>query len=314
MTKTKSKIFLVIILTLVLLLSILQIKTLATNTDIITVKENDNLYYIYVEGLLNEEFEFAFSNSKDETNLKYIVSDYDSNKNSIAYIDEALKTEYFNSEDTYIWVKTQDKEIINGEKITIDNVKTVDELKSVENITNIITVQAKAEDDKIKINGEEGREYYYKIFVAGSSEDYNTLLTLINEVENYNEDTNFFTMIQEYSKLQSLYSSLVSNLSEENWTKAIDNEITKPYNAKEGEQYILWLKDSNGNIDVQILTAFEKKITIVEEQEKSKEITTALPVTYDETTNLFITLGIVALAIIVVSGYKVIKNRKDNKV
>ena len=314
MTKTKSKIFLVIILTLVLLLSILQIKTLATNTDIITVKENDNLYYIYVEGLLNEEFEFAFSNSKDETNLKYIVSDYDSNKNSIAYIDEALKTEYFNSEDTYIWVKTQDKEIINGEKITIDNVKTVDELKSVENITNIITVQAKAEDDKIKINGEAGREHSYKIFVAGSSEDYNTLLTLINEVENYNEDTNFFTMIQEYSKLQSLYSSLVSNLSEENWTKAIDNEITKPYNAKEGEQYILWLKDSNGNIDVQILTAFEKEITIVEEQEKSKEITTALPVTYDETTNLFITLGIVALAIIVVSGYKVIKNRKDNKV
>ena len=62
-------------------------------------------------------------------------------------------------------------------------------------------------------------------------------------------------------------------------------------------------------MDVQILTAYEKEITIVEEQEKSKEITTALPVTYDETTNLFIALGIVAVAIIAVSAYKVMQKR-----
>ena len=135
------------------------------------------------------------------------------------------------------------------------------------------------------------------------------LIALVNEVSNYNEKTDFFTKLQGYNELQSLYSSLVSGLGDENWTEAKNNEITKPYNAKEGEQYILWLKDSNGNMDVQILTAYEKEVTIVDEQEKSKEVTTALPVTYDDTTNLFIALGIVVIAIIIISTYKVMKKR-----
>lgn len=292
-----------------ILLSVLPINALATNTDIVTVKENDNLYYVYVEGLLNQDFEFAFSNSEDATSLNYIVSDKDNSKNSIAYVDEELKANFFNSEDTYIWVKTQDKVIIDGEKIVLDNAKTVEELKTIENITNVITVQANAENEKIKINGEEGVEYYYKVYIAGSSEDYNKFIALVNEVSNYNEKTDFFTKLQGYNELQSLYSSLVSGLGDENWTEAKNNEITKPYNAKEGEQYILWLKDSNGNMDVQILTAYEKEVTIVDEQEKSKEVTTSLPVTYDDTTNLFIVLGIVVIAIIAISTYKIIQKR-----
>ena len=286
MAKTKSKVLVVAALAVALLLSILPIQALAANTDIVTVKESDNLYYIYVEGLLNQNFEFAFSNSEDATNLNYIVSEQDNNQNSIAYVDEELKANFFNSEDTYIWVKTQDKVIINGEKIVLNDAKTIDELKTIESITNVITVQANAEDEKIKINGEEGVEYYYKVYVAGSSEDYNRLIALVNEVSKYNDETDFFTKLQGYSELQSLYSSLVAGVGDANW-----------------------LKDSNGNMDVQILTAYEKEITIVEEQEKSKEITTALPVTYDETTNLFIALGIVAVAIIAVSAYKVMQKR-----
>lgn len=309
MAQTKSKIILVVVLALAILLSVLPINALATNTDIVTVKENDNLYYVYVEGLLNQDFEFAFSNSEDATNLNYIVSDKDNSQNSIAYVDEELKANFFNSEDTYIWVKTQDKVIIDGEKIVLDYAKTVEELKTIENITNVITVQANAEDEKIKINGEEGVEYYYKVYIDGSSENYNKFIALVNEVSNYNEKTDFFTKLQGYNELQSLYSSLVSGLGDENWTEAKNNEITKPYNAKEGEQYILWLKDSNGNMDVQILTAYEKEVTIVDEQEKSKEVTTALPVTYDDTTNLFIALGIVVIAIIIISTYKVMKKR-----
>ena len=309
MAQTKSKIILVVVLALSILLSVLPINALATNTDIVTVKENDNLYYVYVEGLLNQDFEFAFSNSEDATSLNYIVSDKDNSKNSIAYVDEELKANFFNSEDTYIWVKTQDKVIIDGEKIVLDNAKTVEELKTIENITNVITVQANAENEKIKINGEEGVEYYYKVYIAGSSEDYNKFIALVNEVSNYNEKTDFFTKLQGYNELQSLYSSLVSGLGDENWTEAKNNEITKPYNAKEGEQYILWLKDSNGNMDVQILTAYEKEVTIVDEQEKSKEVTTSLPVTYDDTTNLFIVLGIVVIAIIAISTYKIIQKR-----
>ena len=195
MAQTKSKIILVVVLALAILLSVLPINALATNTDIVTVKENDNLYYVYVEGLLNQDFEFAFSNSEDATSLNYIVSDKDNSKNSIAYVDEELKANFFNSEDTYIWVKTQDKVIIDGEKIVLDNAKTVEELKTIENITNVITVQANAENEKIKINGEEGVEYYYKVYIAGSSEDYNKFIALVNEVSNYNEKTDFFIFV-----------------------------------------------------------------------------------------------------------------------
>ena len=87
-------------------------------------------------------------------------------------------------------------------------------------------------------------------------------------------------------------------------------EITKPYDAKEGEQYVLWLKDSKGNIDVQFLTAYEKEIKAVDYRKKTEEVVTTLPVTYDDMTALFVTLGIVGLAMLVIIVYKV-KNKKD---
>ena len=112
-------------------------------------------------------------------------------------------------------------------------------------------------------------------------------------------------------KLSELYNNLVANLNEDNWTEAKDLEITKPYDAKEGEKYILWLKDSDGNIDVQILTAYETEIKIVEEQQKTEQIVTALPVTYDDTTVLFIALGAVVIAMIAVIAFK--KLNKKNR-
>ena len=145
MVKTKSKILVIIALVAIMLISILQIKSLATTTDMIIVMNNNNQYLIYVDGLLKQSFEFAFSNTENAENLNYIVSEEDAEGNSIAYIDEALKQEYFTTENTYIWVKTEDKMVINGEKINLDNAKTVQSLDSIKNITKNITVQSSAE-------------------------------------------------------------------------------------------------------------------------------------------------------------------------
>ena len=87
-------------------------------------------------------------------------------------------------------------------------------------------------------------------------------------------------------------------------------EITKPYGAKEDEQYILWLKDSNGNVDVQFLTAYEKEVTLVEEVEKTEEITVALPVTYDNITGLVIALAVIVVAIIAIIAFKLISKKR----
>ena len=311
MAKTNCKILVAFLLVLIMLASILPIKSLATDSsNMIVVKENDNQFLIYVEGLLNKNFEFAFANSADATSLDYIASIEDSNGNSIAYVDAELQAKYFNSEATYIWVQTEDEVLINGEQIVLNDVKTVQELDSIANISKNITVESSAEDEKIRVNGEEGVEYYYQIFFAGSSEEYNRLLDLTQEISSYNEDTDMFTKLQSYSELYDLYNSLVLSLKDENWSQAENLEITKPYGAKEDEQYILWLKDSAGNVDVQILTAYEKEITIVEEVEKTEEVTTALPVTYDNMTGLYIALGVVIIAIVAIAVGKIVNKKR----
>lgn len=313
MKNSKGKLLLISALFVLMILSFLQVESLATDSNILMFKENDNEYVIYVETMLNQNFEFAFSNSKDETNLSYIVAAQDGDGNYIAYVDEELLQKYFNSEDTYLWViDTEDKIVIDGEKITLNDAITPEQLQTIENITKNITIESSAENETIKINGEERKTYYYKIFVAGSSEEYNNLLALVDEIGKYDENTSEITKLQSYVQLYDLYNNLISNMNSDNWTEAKNLEIAKPYGAKEGEQFILWLKDSDGNTDVQILTAYEKEITVIEEQEKTVEIVTALPVTYDNTTVLFIALGTVIVAIIAVLAYKTI-NRKNRK-
>ena len=313
MKNSKGKLLLISALFVLMILSFLQVESLATDSNILMLKENDNEYVIYVETMLNQNFEFAFSNSKDETNLSYIVAAQDGDGNYIAYVDEELLQKYFNSEDTYLWViDTEDKIVIDGEKITLNDVITSVQLQTIENITKNITIESSAENETIKINGDEGKTYYYKIFVAGSSEEYNNLLELVEKISEYDENTSEFTRLQGYLQLSNLFNNLVSNMSSDNWIEAKNLEIAKPYDAKEGEQFILWLKDSDGNTDVQILTAYEKEITVIEEQEKTEEIITALPVTYDNTTVLFIALGTVIVAIIAVLAYKTM-NKKNRK-
>lgn len=312
MKNTRSKMLLIVLFIAIMLLTILPIQSLATNTDIYVLRENDNEYYIYIDGVLNQNFEFAFSTTENDENLKYISSAKDNEENSIAFVDEELKQKFFNSENTYMWVRTEDKTIINGEKIVLDGAKTTEQLQTIENLTKNITINADAENEKITIDGKEGRTYSYQLFVVESSEQYSKLSKLINEVNKFDETTDIYTRLEKYSELYDLYNSLASSLSEEKWSEVRKLEITKPYGAKEGSQYVLWLKDSEGNLDFQILTAYEKEITVVEKREKTEEVVTRLPVTYDDTTVLFVALGAVILGIIAIIVFKKIDKR--NKV
>ena len=162
----KSKILVTVILLVIMLLSILQIKSLATDLDTIVVKENDNQYLIYVNSMTDENFSFAFSNSKDEANLDYRDSAADNEGNYIAYVNEELKNQYFDSQ-TYMWVKTAEGEVvIDGKEVTLDGAKTIAELNQIDKLTKTITVQSAAEDEKITINGEQSKKYYYQFAVV----------------------------------------------------------------------------------------------------------------------------------------------------
>lgn len=314
MKMKKSKILATIILAVIMLLCILQLKVSAVNFNMIIVKQNDNQYLIYVKQIMNENFSFAFSNTKDKTQLNYITAEKDNKGRYIAYVDEELKNQFFNSENTYIWVETKTGEtVIDGELIKLKEAKTIEQLNQIKNITKNITVQSSAEEEKIKINGAQDKTYYYQFSVANATEDYSKLLTLVNEISKYDENSNMFTKLQNYNELYELYNSLVANLKDEDWVKAENLEITKPYDAKQNQQYVLWLKDENGNLDIQFLTAYEKTVTTVVQKANVKEVATALPYTYDDTTILFIALGVVVIAIIAIIIFKKInKNtRKD---
>ena len=306
----KSKILMTAILLVIMLLSVLQITSFAADSDMIVVKENDSEYLVYVNNMTGENFSFAFSNSKDEANLDYKASVIDNEGNHIAYVNEELKNQYFGSQ-AYVWVKTADDEVvIEGKEITLDGAKTVEQLNQLNGLTKTITVQSAAEDEKITINGEQNKTYYYQFAALTSSEEYDRLLTLVNEVSQYNEDTNVFTRLQAYNELNDLYNSLVANLSDEDWVEAQNLEITKPYGAKQDGKYVLWLRDSDGNLDVQILTAYEKEVTTVSEKANVEHVTSALPYTYDEATILFVALGVVMVAIVAILVFKAKEKKK----
>lgn len=315
MKNPKMKTLMTIILCAIMLISVFSVKSLAADSNMIVIEENENLYLIYVNDMLDENFNFAFSNTKEGENLNYVSAATDNEGNYIAYADGNHIAEFFNEGNAYIWVKdATGKVVVDGMQINLNAARTITELKQVENITKNITVKSStAQDEKIAINGNEDETYYYQFSSVNSSEEYTRLLTLIDEVSKYDESTNMFVKLQAYNELYELYNSLLANLDNENWVEVENLEITKPYDAKENQQYILWLKDSQGNIDIQILTAYEEETTIVTERAKVETVETALPYTYDEATPLFVALGAVLVAIVAIVVFKVVssKNRKD---
>lgn len=285
---------------MLMLLPMMGTKILANaNEEVLSIKKDETTYFLYIKEVLNSKFEFAFSKENNGTNLDYISSIEDNQGNNIAYVDETLKSTYFNQNITYLWVKENSQIILNGVQVNLGTSKTEEQLQSIKNITNKITVNSDADEDKIKINGDTSKKYYYEMYAVASSEDYQRLLELVDEVSKYTDDTNTYTKIETYGELYDLYNKLLTDVSNSKWIEATNLEIDKPYDAKENQKYILWLKDENGQIDFQVLTAYKKEVTNTEEKNVTVEVKSKLPVTYDETIALCVVLAVIIIAIIV---------------
>lgn len=290
----------VVTMIMLMLLPMMGTKILANaNEEVLSIKKDETTYFLYIKEVLNSEFEFAFSKENNGTNLDYISSIDDNQGNNIAYVDETLKSTYFNQNITYLWVKENSQIILNGVQVNLGTSKTEEQLQSIKNITNKITVNSDADEDKIKINGDTSKKYYYEMYAVASSEDYQRLLELVDEVSKYTDDTNTYTKIETYGELYDLYNKLLTDVSNSKWIEATNLEIDKPYDAKENQKYILWLKDENGQIDFQVLTAYKKEVTNTEEKNVTVEVKSKLPVTYDETIALCVVLAVIIIAIIV---------------
>lgn len=327
MKHSKLKLMLAIIIFFILVVSVTSI--FATNEKIQILQKANEEYMIYIQNHLEESFEFAFSNdknaNKEELSYRNAATDTaEEGANYIAYVDENLYKMYF-AQSTYLWARSLDGTyFVEGIEVQLNDSITDEEAELANNITKIIqvdTTQILNKPTEI-INGvettktvgkvavqEEGTTYYQLLKVPNDGK-YSEFIKLAEKISNNQIQNNIYSKLEVAKEFSKLYQELVPATTDANWTLVENNEILQPEEAKDDEQYILWLKNENGNnikLDVQFLNCFEdyKKEVI------SEKVTTKLPVTADDPT-LFIILAALVVALIVVLIIRKVAIKKDN--
>ena len=306
-------IFLVGIFSLILLLGL---PVNAANENVQLVKQTETDYLIYINGNLDSSFEFAFSddNTADKETLTYLSAATDSAEggNYIAYINS------YTTENKYMWAKdAEGTYFVEGVELDLSKAIPADELTAIQNVTKKIAVdteQVQVEEKTIdgnkvtvttgKVVFENEGNYEYQIVKLPSTTEYNELMDLAERISKINSTTDMYTKLGLYTKFNNLYNELSSALIEEKWIDVQNQEILQPEDTENGDKYVLWIREGN-TIDAQFLTSkyVEEKVT--------EEITVKLPVTGDNNT-LLIILGILVVAIIVVS-IRIKSLKKENK-
>ena len=319
------------VVTIIIILAItlgIQSMVLATNEEIQILKKSDSEFILYLKNHMESEFEFSFSNDQPEDvvkeNLRYRKSGTDSieDGNHIVYIDSELYTTYF-SKLTYLWARTLSGEyFVEGIEIDLNDFVTDEDVEFINNMTEVIEVdttntlvtEEEIDDVKItrtigKIDIKEEGTTYYQIVNLPASEEYNEFMEIAETIANNQIPSGFYERLEITNEFMKLYNQLVPAIEDANWIEVTDNTILQPEDSEEGEQYIVWLKNEQEGeetkIDVQFMTSFEDyKQEVINEQ-----ITTKLPVTYDNPI-LFILLAVLVILFIVLLGIRAIINRK----
>lgn len=303
MQKFKNKILFIIgIFALIVLLGL---PVNAANENIELIKQSETDYLIYFKGHLEEIFEFAFSNDNtiDKETLTYTqaATDNTNGGNYIAYINT------YTTENKYVWAKdSTGTYFVEGVELDLTKAILSNELSQIQNITKIIevdTTQNQVEEKTIngnKVTVTTGKvvlknegNYEYQIVKLPSTTEYNNLMDLAERISKINTQTDMYTKLGLYTEFNNLYKQLSAELLEGNWIEVQNQEILQPEDTKNGDKYVVWIKEGN-QIDAQFLTSKYVEEKVVE------KITTKLPVTYDNNT-LLVVLGILVLAIVVVS-------------
>ena len=316
----KTKILITLLMVIVCILSIPTLSN-ATNEELVIVRDTTNQYIIYLKQYLNIKFEFAFSNDKDVdvTTLSFNESALDSQEdgaNNIAYVESSNIAIFDNP--TYMWVKVNGEVKVSAREIDLTDNITKAELDIVNTTSKVIPVVLE-QKQIVNEENEEGTKITETIGVAKISEnitdgeyqivkrnatgDSDTLFKLAELIEK-NEFTDSYTQIQASKEFFEICVKQLNDLKEENWKTIENSTIEQPKESETGDQYILYVKSGN-TVDLHFLTSFRE----FKEEYIKEQVTTLLPHTYDNNT-ILIVLGIVVVAIILVSIRIVILKRK----
>lgn len=329
---------------ILMLLSIIQLPIMAateneTVVSKIILKKAENAYIIYYKDICNTEFEFAFATSKDakveELSFTSSAKDQVTNEGlNIAYITDSILDTYFvDSNVAYIWVRDVNenmlveadkinlKNVLNDEKIelvdtTTKRIKNIDTTQKHETNAIIDGVDTTVTIGKVVIEPQENATYSYELVkVSEENADAKKLFEVAEKIQAGTENT--YESLSLTEEFYNLYMQTIPKA--EDWTLVENNEILQPENTKDGDKYVVWIKEDIKNNTGKVDTTIDAKFLICEyEYEQGKDEieetiieTVKLPVTFDNGTILFIALGIIVIALIIVIAMKVKTNKKD---
>lgn len=297
-------------------IALLQGFSLAQGENIQMIKKNNEEYMIYIEELLDQEFQFAFSNDTNNENLKFYESATDKaeNGNHIAYIDSSIYNQSFKEKsNVYLWIRQGNVYKIEAQKVDLNDAISEEEIQSLNQLTKKISVEIGNKDlpvenkngvtqnvkiGTINITDSKTEQCYYQIVKAVNDTDASRIIELVSEL-NVLDGKNIYEKLSVYNEFKQVYSKVAPKLDEKDWWNEVqDYTIEQPVDSKKGDKYIVWIKDSS-KIDFQImecsddyLPEFENKKTIVKE-------VTKLPVT-GASIAVFVALGIILVLIVLV--------------
>lgn len=306
MKKISSKILLFLV-TVMLILG-LNTSVNATAEDMAVLESTKGNYLIYLDGLLKDNYYYAIEKSADvlEEDLNWITAKEDTKGNKVIEITSE-------QENSYLWVKQDDKIIKKAEPIKISKVSNKAEINEVKTLTNRIKVDAtqtiteetreenvikKVTQGILKITDDANAKYSYDVVILNDkNEKYQELNSLMNKI---NKDMNMFETIKLSQEYTVLWNEIIANAK---WKEVTNGTITQPADAENGTQYVMLLKkELNGvtTYDAQVLTS--KKETSKDELKEvvKKETKSNLPVTFDNPI-LFVILGVTVVAIIIIA-------------
>ena len=317
---------------LILLVSFIQMPIFAYTEDSICLYSNNGEYIIYVKDVLNEEFEFAFSDKKDESedNLEFISSELDSSKDAInvAYVNNQLLYKYFLEDSkSYMFVRNSKGEmVVSGDEINLDDVVSNSILDYVSNTTNdsetLVDTTEAIKDTELSLNTvrvadyleivpKDGASYEYYLVNINDSSDAKALFDMAEEMNSSEKDM-YNSLVDAYDFYRQL-SWIEGNIEE--WTPAEDNKIYQPIESETGDKYLVIIKEDTGE-DM----TFDAKFMISKEHDELKykndldkiiHTIVKLPVTGE---SLALVIGfVVVIAAIVVVLFLRKKSNKESK-
>lgn len=330
----QTKVLALIILVL-MLATIFQLPVMAETKDNVILEKADG-YLIYYKDICNNEFEFAFSNDSAEStdSLIFRSSAKDSTSEgalNIAYVDQALKDTYFNdaTKSTYIWIRNAENSmLVTADKVDLDKALNDDMIDVVNNTTKRIKVDTTQKSQKEEmIDGvkttitvgkviidepKQDTKYYYQLIpVDAENAEATELFNLAEQLKSEVKGT--YESLSLSKKFYDLYQQLMPETK--GWTLVENNEILQPEEAREDDKYIVYLKEETDpntyTVDAKFLVCDYKTMNDVDKT--TVEEVVKLPVTFDSGTILFITLGIIVLALVVVAIIKRTSKKDENK-